>query len=146
MTDVRSSIRIRASLHNDLRLLAAELAEEREMPITITNLLEEAVEGLFQTSFAEWVVWAGEGRASVEVGEPSVSFRISTNLSRKLGVLAAQISKQSNIPITKIHLMEEAGRRIVTQIKIERTEIEALEDYLTEAMDKCSDSKQQFVS
>jgi len=121
----RSSIRIRASLHNDLRLLAAELAEQREMPITITSLLEEGIEGLFPTSLAEWIAWAREGRASIAVGEPSVSFRISTDLSRKLGVLAALISKQSNVPVTKIHLAEEAGRRIVAQIGIERAEIEA---------------------
>ena len=145
MTGARSSIRIRASLHNDLRLLAAELAEQREMPITITSLLEEGIEGLFQTPLMEWVAWAREGRASIVVSEPSVSFRIYTDLSKKLGVLAARISKQSNIPITKIHLTEEAGRRIVAQIRTERVEIEALADCLTEAIDKCSDLRQQIV-
>jgi len=131
MTEVRSSIRIRAGLHSDLRLLAAELAEQREMPITIGSLLEEGIEELFRTPLSEWVEWAKEGVASVVVGESSVSFRIQSDISKQLGVLAAQISKDSTIPITKIHLAEEAGRRIIAQIKAERKEMEDLAEALT---------------
>ncbi len=133
MTEARSSIRIRVSLHRELRLLAAELAEQREMSITIASLLEEGIEELFQTSLTDWVAWAMGGLASIEVGEPSVSFRIRADLSKKLGVLAAQISKQSNIPITKIHLVEEAGRRIIAHVKAEQAEIEALIEMIPSA-------------
>jgi len=131
MAETRSSIRIRASLRDDLRLLAAELARWRDMPMTMVSLLEEGVEGLFQTPLAQWVAWAKEGRASVLVGEPSLSFRIRSDLSKNLGILAAQISKQSAIPITKIHLIEEAGRRIADQVKTELKELEELEQSLT---------------
>ncbi len=141
MAEARSSIRIRASLHNDLRLLAAELAEQREMSIPIASLLEEGIEELFQTSLTDWVTWAREGLASTEVGGLSVSFRIRSDLSKKLGVLAARISKRSNIPITKIHLIEEAGRHIIAQARAEQAEMEELDEALTGAMDKRSGSR-----
>jgi hypothetical protein len=85
----------------------------------MTSLLEEGIEALFQTEFAAWVAWAKEGQRPRESDETSVPFRIRADLSRKLGVLAAQISRQSNIPITKIHLMEETGRRILAQARAE---------------------------
>ncbi len=62
-----------------------------------------------------------------------MSSRIRADLSKKLGVLAVQISKQSNIPITKIHLVEEAGRRIIAQVKAEQAEIEALIEMIPSA-------------
>lgn len=129
MAEARSSTRIRASLHKELRLLAAELSVQRDMSITIASLLEEGIEGLFETTLAEWVAWAKEGRAPVEIGEQSISFRIRSDLSRKLGVLAAQITKYSGVPITKIHLTEQAGWRIISQVKAELAE---LEDMLAE--------------
>lgn len=146
MTEARSSIRIRASIHSDLRLLAAELAQQREMPITIGSLLEEGIEELFRTPLSEWVAWAKEGLASVVVGESSVSFRIRSDLSKHLGVLAAQISKESAIPITKIHLTEEAGRRIIAQVEAERKEMEDLaETLMTTEVEEHTDQRQESV-
>lgn len=44
---------------------------------------------------------------------------------RQLGKLAAQITMQSKIPITKVHLIEEAGQQILGQIQAEQEELEA---------------------
>lgn len=143
MTEARSSIRIRARLHNALRLLAAELAEQREMPITIGSLLEEGIEELFRTPVSEWIAWAKEGLATVAVGEASVSFRIRSDLSMRLGVLAAKISKDSAIPITKIHLTEEAGRRIIAQVEAERKEMKDLVETLAALEGKEHDELRQ---
>lgn len=44
----RSSIRICASLHNDLRLLAAELAEERDMPIILPVYWTRQLKGCYK--------------------------------------------------------------------------------------------------
>ncbi len=116
MAEARVSIRIRASLQRDLRLLAAKRSELRNTSITMTSLIEEGIEALFQTELDVWVAWAKEEeqRARTE-NEQSVPFRIRADLSRKLGVLAAQISRQSSVPITKIQLVEEAGQRVITQ-------------------------------
>jgi hypothetical protein len=111
----RASIRIRASLQRDLRLLAAKRSQQCNTSITMTSLLEEGIEALFQTELAAWVAWTKEDTRERESGETSVPFRIQTDLSRKLGVLAAQISRQSDVPITKIHLTQEAGQRILAQ-------------------------------
>jgi hypothetical protein len=126
MAQARSSVRIRANQHRRLRLLAAQLSELRDMPVSLGSLLEEGIEGLFGVPMAEWVEWAKDGRASVSVGEESISFRIDSSLSKKVGVLAASISQQSKVPITKTHLIEEAGRRIIGQVEQEIADLQAV--------------------
>ncbi len=126
MSEQLTSIRIRTSLHDQLRLLAADLSRERQVRITMRSLLEEGVRGLFQQPLAQWVHWASQGIAPVSVGETSVSVRIRAELVRDLGVLAAHMTTQSRVPITKVHLLEEAGRRILAQVQEERDELDAL--------------------
>lgn len=104
-----ASVRIRRSLHDQLRLLAADLSRQRQTHITIRSLLEEGVRNLFTQPLLEWVQWASQGVATVSIGEQSISFRINANLVRDLGLLVAQITAQSKVPITRIHLLEEAG-------------------------------------
>ena len=42
-----ASVRLRRSLHNKLRLLAADLSQKRQVRITMRSLLEEGVRELF---------------------------------------------------------------------------------------------------
>ncbi len=125
-----TSVRVRRSLHNRLRLLAAQLSRERKVRVTIRSLLEEGARGLFVVPLAEWVQWASESVASLNAertNDPlaSESFRIDADLVDHLGVLAAQIALQSKVPVTKIHLLEEAGRRIIVQVEEEQQEMNA---------------------
>ncbi len=140
MAEARASIRIRASLQRDLRLLAAKRSELRHTSITMTSLLEEGIEALFHMELAAWVVWAKAGQKQAESDEASVPFRIRADLSRKLGVLAAQISRQSNMPITKIHLTEEAGLRMFALARAE------FADLLPEATDTGHNFRNQPIS
>ncbi len=108
-----TSVRVRRSLHNRLRLLAAQLSRERKVRVTIR---------------AEWVQWASESVGSLnaeQTNDPlaSESFRIDAELVDNLGVLAAQIALHSKVPVTKIHLLEEAGRRIIVQVEEEQQEM-----------------------
>ena len=119
-----SSVRIRQSLHSDLKVVAADLSDKRGMKVTITELLEEGIEGLLIISLDDWVQWAKAGVDPVSVGEPSVSFRIRADLSTQLGVLAARITKESKIAITKTHLLEVASRKILAQAKQDIAEMD----------------------
>jgi len=123
-----TSVRVRRSLHNRLRLLAAQLSRERKVRVTIRSLLEEGARGLFAVPLAEWVQWASESVGSLnaeQTNDPlaSESFRIDAELVDNLGVLAAQIALHSKVPVTKIHLLEEAGRRIIVQVEEEQQEM-----------------------
>jgi predicted transcriptional regulator len=123
-----ASVRLRSSLHDKLRLLAADLSRKRQVRITIRSVLEEGVRELFGVPLSEWVQWASESVASFDelaANDPlkSDSFRIDADLVRELGVLAAQISLHSKVPITKAHLIEEAGQRIIAQVEAEQQEV-----------------------
>lgn len=127
MADALSSVRIRTSLYHDLHVTAAELAQERDMQITMRSLLEEGIEGLSEQTLEEWIQWAAEGRALVNADETSSKpFRIRSDLSKRLGVQAARISQGSPVPVTKIQLLEEAGRRIIGQVRRERDDLQAV--------------------
>jgi|SRR6266446_4591359 len=126
MSDDLASVRLRVKLHQQLRLLAADLAQKQRRKITIRSLLEEGIRGLFTWSLETWIRWANEGMAPVSVGEPSISFRINADLVRDVGLLAARIEAQSGVPITKIHLMEEAGRRILAHVQEDQAEMQNL--------------------
>jgi hypothetical protein len=125
-----ASVRVRRSLHNRLRLLAARLSRERKVRVTIRSLLEEGARGLFAIPLTEWIQWASESVAPLSEEQTndllaSESFRIDADLVEDLGVLAAQIALQSKVPITKIHLLEEAGQRIIAQVEEEQQEMNA---------------------
>lgn len=124
-----ASVRLRSSLHDKLRLLAADLSRKRQVRITIRSVLEEGVRELFAVPLSEWVQWASESVTSFDAlaaNDPlkSDSFRIDADLVRELGVLAAQISLHSKVPITKAHLIEEAGQRIIAQVEAEQQEVD----------------------
>ncbi len=126
-----TSVRVRRSLHNRLRLLAAQLSRERKVRVTIRSLLEEGARGLFAVPLTEWVQWASESVGSLNAERTndllaSESFRIDADLVEDLGVLAAKIALQSKVPVTKIHLLEEAGRRIIAQVEEEQQEMSAV--------------------
>src|SRR5260370_34869474 len=98
-----TSVRVRRSLHNRLRLLAARLSRERKVRITIRSLLEEGARGLFAVPLAEWVQWASESVASLnaeQTNDPlaSESFRINADMVEDLGVLPARIARASKVP------------------------------------------------
>ncbi len=123
-----ASVRLRSSLHDKLRLLVADLSRKRQVRITIRSVLEEGVRELFVVPLSEWVQWASESVASFDAlaaNDPleSDSFRIDADLIRELGVLAARISLHSKVPITKVHLIEEAGQRIIAQVEAEQQEV-----------------------
>lgn len=126
-----ASVRLRRSLHNKLRLLAADLSQRRQVRITMRSLLEEGVRELFAVPLSVWVVWASESATALDalnVDDPleSESFRIDADLVGELGILAAQIALHSKVPITKVHLLEEAGQRIITQVEAEQQEVDAV--------------------
>lgn len=126
-----ASVRLRRSLHNKLRLLAADLSQRRRVRITMRSLLEEGVRELFAVPLSVWVVWASESATAqdaLNVDDPleSESFRIDADLVGELGILAAQIALRSKVPITKVHLLEEAGQRIITQVEAEQQEVDAV--------------------
>lgn len=126
-----ASVRLRRSLHNKLRLLAADLSQRRQVRITMRSLLEEGVRELFAVPLSVWVVWASESATALDalnVDDPleSESFRIDADLVGELGILAAQIALRSKVPITKVHLLEEAGQRIITQVEAEQQEVDAV--------------------
>lgn len=132
-----ASVRLRSSLHDKLRLLAADLSRMRQVRITIRSVLEEGVRELFAVPLSAWVQWASESVASFDAQAAndllkSDSFRIDADLVRELGVLAAQISLRSKVPITKAHLIEEAGQRIIAQVEAEQQEVnESIQSQLT---------------
>lgn len=115
MNEHLASVRVRSALLEQLHLLAANLSYQQHIRITMRSLLEEGLEDLFRQSLTEWVSWASQSVAQISQAEPSVSFRIQADLVRRLGVLAAEITARSNTPITKVQLLEEAGRRIMAQ-------------------------------
>ncbi len=120
MNEHLASVRIRSMLRDQLRLLAARLSYQQHTHITIRSLLEKGLEDLFRQSLTEWVSWAGQSVVHISQAESSVSFRIKADLVRELGVLAAEITARSNIPITKVQLLEEAGRLIMTQMQADQ--------------------------
>jgi predicted transcriptional regulator len=120
-----SSVRIRQSLHSDLKVAAAELSELGGK-VTMAGLLEEGIEGVLNTPLDSWVRWAKAGLDPVSVGDPSVSFRIRNDLSARLSVLAAHISRESHIDITKTHLLEVASRQVLAKARKEIGEMKAL--------------------
>lgn len=127
-----ASVRLRSSLHGKLRLLAADLSKKREVRITMRSMLEEGVRELFAVPLPTWMQWASQSAANFDAlaaNDPleSDSFRIDANLVRELGVLAAQISMSSKVPITKVHLLEEAGQRIIAQVEAEQREMDEIE-------------------
>jgi len=121
-----ASIRLHADLHDHLRVLAAELSQQRRVRITILSLLEEGIRAVCTQPLEAWVAWAAQDSNTVRIGEASISFRIHAELVRDLGVLAAHVTAQSKVPITKTHLIEEAGRRIIAQIEAEQRELDAM--------------------
>jgi hypothetical protein len=127
MAEALSSVRIRTSLHNALRLAAAQLTEARDMQVTMRSLLEEEIEGVFARSLEEWARWAEAGQALERANETtSEPFRIRSDLSRRLTTLAASISQRSQVPVTKIQLLEEAGWKIVKKARQEVDELRAV--------------------
>jgi len=96
--------------------------------ITMRSLLEEGVQGLFAVPIPVWVQWASESALAPEDERnpiDSESFRIDADLVGNLGVLAAEVSMRSPVPITKAHLLEEAGRRIIEQVQAAEGELDA---------------------
>ncbi len=84
---------------------------------------------LFAVPLSERVQWASESATSFDAlaaNDPlkSDSFRIDADLVRERGVLAAQISLHSKVPITKAHLIEDAGQRIIAQVEAEQQEVD----------------------
>jgi hypothetical protein len=128
MSERLSSVRLRRSLHQQLRLMAAALSRKRQVRITMRSLLEEGVQGLFAVPIPVWVQWASESALAPEDERnpiDSESFRIDADLVGNLGVLAAEVSMRSPVPITKAHLLEEAGRRIIEQVQAAEGELDA---------------------
>lgn len=130
MSERTTSVRLRSSLHQQLRLLAAALSRKRQVRVTMRSLLEEGVQGLFAVPLPVWVQWASESvtdLAPEDERDPrdSESFRIDADLVGNLGVLAAEISMRSPVPITKAHLLEEAGRRIIEEVQAAENELDA---------------------
>lgn len=120
MAETLSSVRIRTSLHHALRLTAARLSVVRDMQISMRSLLEEEIEVVLDRPLDEWVRWSIEGHALVNADETtSEPFRIRSDLSKKLNVLAASIMQRSLVPVTKIQLLEEAGREIIRKTEEE---------------------------
>ncbi|MBV9689156.1 MAG: hypothetical protein JO202_05525 [Ktedonobacteraceae bacterium] len=127
MAEALSSVRIRTSLHNALRLAAAQLTEACDMQVTMRGLLEEEIEGMLARSLEAWACWAEAGQALERAHETtSEPFRIRSDLSRRLTTLAASISQRSQVPVTKIQLLEEAGWKIVKKARQEVDELRAV--------------------
>jgi hypothetical protein len=108
-------------------LLAASLTRERKVSVTMRSFLEEGAHGLFAVPLAHWASESVASFNAEQTNDPlaSESFRIDADLVEDLGVLTAQIALQSKVPITKIHLLEEAGRRIIAQVEEEQQEMKA---------------------
>ncbi|MGH2510956.1 MAG: ParA family protein, partial [Ktedonobacteraceae bacterium] len=117
MNEVRSSVRISISLRNQLKVLAKELSTQQFNRVTIVGLLEEGIDSLLRLPLEEWVRWAKEERKPISVGEESIPIRIDAERANKIGLLAATIQQQSHVPMMIVDLTEEAGRRVISQIK-----------------------------
>jgi hypothetical protein len=82
---------------------------------------------VFARPLEEWTRWAEAGQALERAQETtSEPFRIRSDLSRRLTTLAASISQRSQVPVTKIQLLEEAGWKIVQKARQEVDELRAV--------------------
>src|SRR5260370_24320965 len=115
MNEMRSSVRIRIGLRNRLKITAKELSKLRPKRVTIMGLLEEGIDGLVCVPLEEWVRWAKEEREPT--GEESIPIRVDAERAGKIGLLAATIQQQSNVPVMIVDLIEEAGRRLLSEIE-----------------------------
>jgi hypothetical protein len=99
---------------------AKELSQQRRSRVTLIDLLEEGIDLLSHSSLEEWVRWAKEERTSARGGEPSVPIRINAKRAEHIGLLAATIQERAAVPVPIVHLIEEAGRRILAQARQEQ--------------------------